>query len=522
MSPEQESSSSYLKPASDIYALGVILFEMLSQRNYKNLRPGTRLSTFNPELPDWVDPVVEAMLNEDPRQRPWDGKETGEMITRGREERISQEKFTREQKEQAERQVHEKARQRQEEELRQQTEQKRRLDAEQKRQEEINVRVQSLTARYDQAVKLQSWDEALRLANEWCSLVPKSMEAKSAAQFALGKIEQVEELREKQKQQAEQEKQTRLNRIQEIKVKVDQAMAFGRWNEVIQLTQEWSALAPGDPQAAGAANLARGQLDQRRTARPPAYTSHPAEAIPPKTEKAAPKPSIRRWIGYIAAGIMVLYVVTRLFPGSTSQPPANGSYPTSQARNQAPATQSESTLPTAAPSKTPLACNLERGSTTLNVPILASDMGLTTNPVTFGFNLRQQSVATGNIHPDFTLQIAVGLFQGQLGEIDLLPIGSLYNYGTVPLDSILAFTDDSQKWYYPTCNGICLDVGNSIVLKTYDGDWAKIRFTQYGGFGNSTPFTLSMSFEWVVQSSFCPDFSGTPVDKGSFTIPIYR
>ena len=42
MSPEQESSTAYLKSSSDVFSLGVILFEMLTGRNVKNLKPGIK------------------------------------------------------------------------------------------------------------------------------------------------------------------------------------------------------------------------------------------------------------------------------------------------------------------------------------------------------------------------------------------------------------------------------------------------------------------------------------------------
>ncbi len=73
MSPEQERGQRHLQPASDIYALGLILFEMLTGRSYKNQPPETRLSTLRPDVPVALDELVAGMLSEDPRQRPWDG-----------------------------------------------------------------------------------------------------------------------------------------------------------------------------------------------------------------------------------------------------------------------------------------------------------------------------------------------------------------------------------------------------------------------------------------------------------------
>jgi len=73
MSPEQEIGKPYLPPSSDIYALGLILFEMLAGRSYKNQPQGTRLSQLRSDIPAALDDLVSKMLSDDPRQRPWDG-----------------------------------------------------------------------------------------------------------------------------------------------------------------------------------------------------------------------------------------------------------------------------------------------------------------------------------------------------------------------------------------------------------------------------------------------------------------
>jgi serine/threonine protein kinase len=87
MSPEQEVAGSYLRPASDIYSLGLILFEMLTGRGYKSLRPGTRLKSLSPDSPDWLDDLLLRMLSDNPKDRPWDGKETLEELRRLHEAR---------------------------------------------------------------------------------------------------------------------------------------------------------------------------------------------------------------------------------------------------------------------------------------------------------------------------------------------------------------------------------------------------------------------------------------------------
>ncbi|HNT53990.1 MAG TPA: bifunctional serine/threonine-protein kinase/formylglycine-generating enzyme family protein [Anaerolineaceae bacterium] len=75
MSPEQEGGRLHLPPAADIYALGLILFEMLTGRSYKIQPPGTRANRLQPAVPAGVADLVVKMLSEDPRQRPWTGAE---------------------------------------------------------------------------------------------------------------------------------------------------------------------------------------------------------------------------------------------------------------------------------------------------------------------------------------------------------------------------------------------------------------------------------------------------------------
>jgi serine/threonine protein kinase len=88
-SPEQEVAGSYLRPASDIYSLGLILFEMLTGRGYKSLRPGTRLKSLSPDSPAWLDDLLLRMLSDNPKDRPWDGMESAELLKNGKSNQIT-------------------------------------------------------------------------------------------------------------------------------------------------------------------------------------------------------------------------------------------------------------------------------------------------------------------------------------------------------------------------------------------------------------------------------------------------
>jgi serine/threonine protein kinase len=83
MSPEQEVSGSYLRPSSDVYSLGLVMFELLTGRNFRNLRPDTRLKSLRPSSPDWLDDLLAQMLSKDPDGRPWDSAEVVHAIRNG-------------------------------------------------------------------------------------------------------------------------------------------------------------------------------------------------------------------------------------------------------------------------------------------------------------------------------------------------------------------------------------------------------------------------------------------------------
>ena len=83
MSPEQQNSNDYLSPASDVYALGLVIFELLTGKNYKNQRPGTSAASLRVGTPAWLDQLLMRMLEKEPEKRPWNGREVLAEIQKG-------------------------------------------------------------------------------------------------------------------------------------------------------------------------------------------------------------------------------------------------------------------------------------------------------------------------------------------------------------------------------------------------------------------------------------------------------
>lgn len=92
MSPEHANANIYLTPPSDIYALGLILFEMMTGRNHKILEPGKRLRDIRPDAPEWLDDLLARMLNKDPEKRPWNGVKAAEELRKGLSEELAKKK----------------------------------------------------------------------------------------------------------------------------------------------------------------------------------------------------------------------------------------------------------------------------------------------------------------------------------------------------------------------------------------------------------------------------------------------
>ncbi len=82
-SPEQRNNVDHLTSASDVHTLGAVLFEMLTGRLLRNVKPGTTVQSLRADTPDWLAEVMGRMLAKVPEDRLWDGSEAAEALRNG-------------------------------------------------------------------------------------------------------------------------------------------------------------------------------------------------------------------------------------------------------------------------------------------------------------------------------------------------------------------------------------------------------------------------------------------------------
>ncbi|WJW70307.1 AAA-like domain-containing protein (plasmid) [Candidatus Chlorohelix allophototropha] len=82
MSPEQRGNSGYLTPASDLYSLGLLLYEMLVGKMYSKIKklPPSQLT---PAIPVWLDSLLIKLLDNEPEKRYQQAEEVLSELQKG-------------------------------------------------------------------------------------------------------------------------------------------------------------------------------------------------------------------------------------------------------------------------------------------------------------------------------------------------------------------------------------------------------------------------------------------------------
>ncbi len=84
MSPEQAETTAYLLPASDLFSVGCVLFEMLTGVPYRKATGmGKSLHDLRPDVPDWLERVVAKSLEKESEQRYRSAREFAGALEQG-------------------------------------------------------------------------------------------------------------------------------------------------------------------------------------------------------------------------------------------------------------------------------------------------------------------------------------------------------------------------------------------------------------------------------------------------------
>ena len=230
MSPEQKKISNYLTPASDVYSLGLVLFEALTGRVYRSQKPGTRAKELREEIPVELDDLLARMLSKIPEERPWGGKEVvvllAEFIQREKEKR-QEENARREAEAQARRESQEKARREVEERARQQAAERKRLG------EQVQKAIQS-----------EKWSQATELIRRIKSMGKEGQRQAEELQSQFNQVKAATKRRKAERAEKEAQEITRLENA------IKRALISKNWSKVKSLIAKLETFGPQGKTAA--------------------------------------------------------------------------------------------------------------------------------------------------------------------------------------------------------------------------------------------------------------------------------
>lgn len=203
-SPEHENSARSLPPASDVYMLGAIAFELLTGFKYCQQRPGTRSISLRSDIPVWLDDLLSTMLTKEPENRRWDGGEVVEMLKQGI--RIEEKKRKEEQA-------------RTEDAARKKAEQQVAVIAKMKQEINVGIQEENLTIAEHKIDQLEELDET---------------DIKDATSIRKNLADAIQEGGERERRESEeqvrQQAKQRADEIEQSMIESQKAQKTGHWN----------------------------------------------------------------------------------------------------------------------------------------------------------------------------------------------------------------------------------------------------------------------------------------------------
>jgi formylglycine-generating enzyme required for sulfatase activity/serine/threonine protein kinase len=224
-SPEHANGSVYLTPAADVFALGVMGFEMLTGRLVPPVTADRPAEAIEGDSPAWLRGLIQRMLAWDYRERPLDGAAVGAQIARE-------------------------------------------LQSEREREGQRVTKVSELRVKIERALGAQALsaaelNETLGWSDELLRLAPTDPDVLALA-LKLARLERRPATRAASfvdlplppKTTATGDPLARMRQAAEMKEDLSEAQSDRRWDDVARIAAALLELAPDDPEIAAAARLA--------------------------------------------------------------------------------------------------------------------------------------------------------------------------------------------------------------------------------------------------------------------------
>ncbi|MBM4305240.1 MAG: zinc-ribbon domain-containing protein [Deltaproteobacteria bacterium] len=171
MAPEQKADAARVDKRADIYAMGVVLFELLTLENTVGLEMPSEI---NPDLPKEIDQIIKKAIATKPENRYGDVKELSDglgNVVKGWRRRIEDERkkaadLNRKEEERLRREAEESERKKREEERKKKEEEKKRLEELKRKEEEEKRKEEQRRRNEEDRIRKEEDEEKRRLMEE--------------------------------------------------------------------------------------------------------------------------------------------------------------------------------------------------------------------------------------------------------------------------------------------------------------------------------------------------------------------